>query len=394
MGLLLARGSAADFELPQGLRNGLLGEEEAHASEPIRVLGCPRCHRRLCTLGRDSSNSSGSVAWKVPANRVEKFWLGGGSFLGCRACGRGQLDVKVLSDSAKLGGGGPDLRLVSLRSSPGASVRAGFRPFSACVCGTYESVVARGARLLRADAVTSGRTVHVVEKTLKRSELAKLSEDHLPPPPIDLFLVVHKISGARNPITDAHGLFNDLIARAWSRADVVLLCLFDMPNYEYFSIMLKEQPTLLALMGAGRLLPLFLASGDATGGSQEDSVGVSENGSSADADGDQASESAEAAWWILRCLDGRVPRVEAFSEAQQAAISGSADAQSRAAAQRGATEAASDSSSSGTGGSRRRQPSTGTSVDATEGGLGASCASLVALTPVVEAFKGRPLVQD
>lgn len=311
--------------------------------------------------------------------------------MGCRACGRGQLDIKVLSDAAVMddrAAGTPEMRLVSLRSSPGASVRAGFRPFSACVCGTYESVVARGARLLRADAVTSGRTVHVVEKTLKRSELAKLGEDNLPPPPIDLFLVVHKISGARNPITDSHGLFGDLIARAWSRADVVLLVLFDMPR-DYFATMLKEQPTLLGLLGSGRLLPLFLPSsapGDANIGAEDDSAGNLDNGSAGvDTDAQHAIELAEATWWIARCLDGRVPRVEAFSELQQAPVADSADAKARVAAQRGATQAATQP---GDDGSRRSQPSMRTAVTGCPGD------SMAVLTPVVDAFEGRALVQD
>merc|ERR1719272_1926118 len=123
----------------------------------------------------------------------------------------------------------------------------------------YESVVARAAALLQAEPVTT-RQLNVSQHTFKRSELAKLSEDDLPKPPMELLVIAHKISGQRNPITDQHGLYNNLLKHAWSRADVVLLCLFDVPP-NYFAQLISEQPTLRGLLCAGRLLPLFCQEG-------------------------------------------------------------------------------------------------------------------------------------
>merc|ERR1719272_78278 len=150
----------------------------------------------------------------------------------------------------------------------------------------YESVVARAAALLQAEPVTT-RQLNVSQHTFKRSELAKLSEDDLPKPPMELLVIAHKISGQRNPITDQHGLYNNLLKHAWDRADVVLLCLFDVPP-GYFSQLLKEQPTLRGLLCAGRLLPLF---------SKDDT------GETADAEANLESrkhEEALASGWLVR----------------------------------------------------------------------------------------------
>jgi hypothetical protein len=217
-------------------------------------------------------------------------------------CAQGKVAVEAISTNdgelAKPDGdhNGVDDRLplrVELKTG-----RNAFRPFCACVCGMYESVVARAAALLQAETIGRSRLVSVSQHTFKRSELAKLTEADLPAQPMELMIIAHKVSGQRNPLTDQHGLYNNLLRHAWTRADVVLLCLFDVP-VGYFSQLLAEQPTLRGLLGAGRLLPLFVQ-GDA----------VSEDAGAADAEASaevRPHEDAEASWWLVRCLDGRVP---------------------------------------------------------------------------------------
>jgi len=165
----------------------------------------------------------------------------------------------------------------------------------------YESVVTRAAQLLQVHSITEGRAIDVDTRLLRRSELATLSDCVLPSAPCDLVVIAHRVSGARNPITDANGLYTDLISRAWHRAEVVLICLFDVPH-DYLPRLLAEQPTLLRLLRVGRLLPLFFRN-----------HGAAEMGSStADCGMDH-----EAAWWIVRCLDGRIPKVDYFSDLSQ-----------------------------------------------------------------------------
>lgn len=326
----MSRSAAAElWELPRELQQSSVGEEEARSSGALRVVSCPRCFRRLCVLGREGRGTSSSV-WKVPGTRVERAWLGGGSSIKCRICGQGRVTVEVLppggagEDAAAaagsdadmpaahplaLGGsggaGGADDRLslqrVALRMPPRSSA---FRPFRAVVCGLYESVVERAAGLLQADAITMNRALCVEQKTYRRSELAKLAESDLPSSPVELLVVAHKITGPRNPLTDSAGLYTQLLAHGWQRADVVLLLLFDVPC-GYLVQLLEEQPTLLGLLGAGRLLPLLTASAEAEA---EAVVNV-------DSGTEKNVEEAEAAWWIVRCLDGRVPRVDALPAA-------------------------------------------------------------------------------
>lgn len=311
MGLLLSRSTAADLELSRELRDASVGEQEARSSGPLRVLDCPKCHRRLSTLGR--AGQGFAAVWKAPVSRLERGWLGGGTSLKCRVCNTGRVTIETLqlmdADAAGAGDDGSNDRLaqcVALRGAP----RQAFRPFSACVCGMYESVVGRAAGLLQADAITESRAIRVTQKTIRRSELAKFAEKDLPPHPMELLVVAHKISGQRNPLTDAHGLYNALLRYAWQRADVVLLILFDVPVGPYFSQLLEEQPTLRSLLCTGRLLPLFTqeAPGDAMGDADPEA-----NASDlAEAARVKSADAADGAWWVLRCLDGRVPRSEAY----------------------------------------------------------------------------------
>jgi hypothetical protein len=131
--------------------------------------------------------------------------------------------------------------------------------------------------------------------------LAKLAEADLPQTPMELLVIAHKISGQRNPLTDQHGLYNNLLKHAWTRADVVVLCLFDVP-LGYFSQLLSEQPTLRGLLIAGRLLPIF------TFEESPSDEGTCAVGAEARGDATELSEGAETAWWFVRCLDGQVPR--------------------------------------------------------------------------------------
>lgn len=220
----------------------------------------------------------------------------------CRMCGQGRVAVETAGDAATKTEGVSDENLSS-RVVLKSTGRGAFRPFSVCVCGMYESVVARAATLLQAEAISKTRQVNVTQHTYKRSELAKLSENDLPKPPVELLVIAHKISGQRNPLTDQHGLYNNLLKHAWSRADVVLLCLFDVPP-NYFAQLLSEQPTLRGLMSAGRLLPIF-SQEDAPSDDIETEAG---EGAAAKATEPRPQEQADAAWWLVRCLDGRVPR--------------------------------------------------------------------------------------
>jgi len=355
MGLLLSRTTAADLQLPREIKDRSVGEQEARSSGPLRVLDCPRCHRRLCTLGR--AGRGAPAVWKAPISRVERGFFSGGTSFKCRACGQGRITVETLSPmDVAAAGSGEDAsddqlpQVVALRGAP----RNAFRPFSACVCGVYDSVVGRAANLLQADAISDSRTINVIQKTLRRSELAKFSESDLPPYPMELLVVAHKISGQRNPLTDTHGLYNALLKQAWHRADVVLLILFDVPVGSYFLQLLEEQPTLRSLLCAGRLLPLF----------NQDARGDEIGGGDAEASGNDAADVAvrptdvaDGAWWLLRCLDGRVPRSEAYPEGGN-----------NSAKVQDTVNAASDGASVGS--------------------------AISVLAPVAEFFDGMPLVRD
>eukprot|EP00927_Polykrikos_kofoidii_P078311 TRINITY_DN75152_c0_g1_i1.p1 TRINITY_DN75152_c0_g1~~TRINITY_DN75152_c0_g1_i1.p1 ORF type:complete len:358 (-),score=67.06 TRINITY_DN75152_c0_g1_i1:55-1128(-) len=316
MGLLLGRTLYADQELPQELRAPSVGAGSTSVvGEQQLVFFCPRCHRRLCPLW--SINSSTGV-WRLPFSRLEKVWLGGGTVVRCHACGSGRVSVEELGavgDKDVSVGGSVDgedweppltkQRCVSLRMPPSQV----FRPFSVCVCGIYESVVSRAAAMILSNEVAATRQIHVVTRTLKRSELASNLDGALPALPLEVIIVAHRISGQRNPITDAHGLYSSFIEFAWPRADVVLVCLFDLPTDGYFLRMLEEQPTLFGLLRSGRLLPIFA---DAEDDSQPEAVGPpksfgGELGAQLRANN---SETDLQSQWLLRCLDGRVPKVE------------------------------------------------------------------------------------
>jgi len=246
------------------------------------------------------------------------------------------------------------------------------------VCGMYESVVARAAALLQAEAVTVSRQLHVSQHTFKRSELAKLKEEDLPKPPMELLVIAHKVSGQRNPITDQHGLYNNLLKHAWDRADVVLLCLFDVPP-GYFSQLLKEQPTLRGLLCAGRLLPLFSMEDSPS----EEIEGEAGEGAAAKAAPEsRAQEEAEAAWWIVRCLDGRVPRHESLPSDSGKTNQVLATLSSVVAA--GAKEGGKQVQ--GADPQRLQQ-------EVVTGTVAASC-TVAVLAHVAEDFEGQPLVRD
>jgi len=303
MGLLLSRSSASELELPRALQDACVSEHDARSSGPLRVLGCTRCQRRLCVLGREGQGAT--AVWKAPVSRLETAWLGGGRSFRCRMCGLGKVTVEVAEangvDAERSGGDEPLPLRVVLK---GSNARNAFRPFCVHVCGMYDSVVARAASLFQADAIRNTRSLNVSQRTFKRSELAKLAEADLPQAPMELLVIAHRISGQRNPLTDQHGLYNNLLKHAWTRADVVILCLFDVP-VDYFSQLLNEQPTLRGLLTAGRLLPIFTLEESP---SEEASCAID-----AEARGDAAIEpsvGAETAWWFVRCLDGQVPRYD------------------------------------------------------------------------------------
>lgn len=381
MGGLLFRSSATELQLPAVLRDASVSEHEARSSGPLRVLGCPRCQRRLCTLAREGEDTT--AVWKAPANRVEKALFGGASHFKCRMCGQGRVAVEVLGDAPKSSDGeeGTDDRLPLRVSLKGTTGRNDFRPFCVAVCGMYESVVARGAALLQAETVTKTRQVNVTQHTFKRSELAKLSEDALPKPPMELLVIVHKISGQRNPITDQHGLYNNLLKHAWSRADVVLLMLFDVPP-GYFAQLISEQPTLRGLLCAGRLLPLFSSEdssseGDMDAEATEAAIKASEAAKAANPEA-RPPEEAEAAWWLVRCLDGRVPRHEGLPADNGKSAEVTAKLASVVAEGKGEEKA---------------EPRKHSPEEAAGGTVAASC-TIAVLAQVAQDFEGQASVRD
>lgn len=337
MGLLLGLAISGEVDLPLELGRQAVSESEAASSGQARVLFCPRCHWRLCAAGRDGQAGGGRggsfspLVWRIPSSRVEKAWLGGSAAIRCRACSSGRLPVDVLPPSeGKFGGGatgssaraheeeedGVDAsttRSVVLRSP---APRLPFRPFSVCVCGIYDSVVSRAAELLQTEEFSSSRALHVAQRVLRRSELSRPPADFLPAYPLELLIVAHRISGQRNPLTDAHGLYSALLTHAWEKAEVVLLLLFDLPCDAYLSQLLEEQPTLLSLLSSGRLLPLFTSTAD-----NVHSEGVSPDADPSEATGSKArtdADATDALPWIKRCLDGRLPRVGSPPEATAA----------------------------------------------------------------------------
>jgi len=304
--------------------------------------------------------------------------FGGSVSLKCRACGQGRVTVEALATDA----GSDDDRLpvrVALKGS--ATGRKDFRPFCVSVCGMYESVVARGAALLKAEAITKTRHLNVTQHTFKRSELAKLEETDLPKPPMELLVIAHKVSGQRNPLTDQHGLYNNLLRHAWTKADVVLLMLFDVPP-GYFAQLISEQPTLKGLLGAGRLLPLFTTEDSPSEGGIEDEA-TSEAAAAAKANSEvRPQEEAEAAWWLVRCLDGSVPRHEGLpadngKSGEVAAFLASVLAEAKDGAK---NEERADAR-------KRRAEEIGA------GTVSASC-TIAVLAHVAEDFEGQPLVRD
>lgn len=355
MGLLLARSSGSGD--PGDL--GEIVEEPVARTGTLRVLACPRCHHRVCALDRDSSG--GSATWRAPRQRVEKGWFGNGVFVRCRPC-----DRRIIVNVSKDVGGDSVPRSVPVTFPSSADSQARFRPFSVSICGAYESVVARAARLMSQCPAAAGRAVHLYQRTLRRSALADPKEADLPRGPIELMVLAHRISGQRNPLTDKHGLYETFLSRAWRSAEVVLICLFDAEP-EYLAQMLEEQPTLRALWRMGRLLPIGGEDGcpDDEGDRGPNSVpSTSRPGlppTSASADGaaateeacvtprkeqpdespskvlrvvspsiksnksngaapvieTQIGEAADWAQWLGRCLDGQVPKVDTYSSLQQ-----------------------------------------------------------------------------
>lgn len=358
MGLLLTHSAAVELELPPEVRAGVVSEKEAHANGPLRVLGCPRCNRRLCALQRDrGGGGSAALSWRVPSSRIERSWLAGTTSIRCRACGNGRVGVELFADGSQPPGTEEDedrgaslsMQRVVLKA-PSAALS--FRPSSSLVCGIYDSAVQRAAELLQAEAL-GGRAPVVSRRTLRRSELSAPGADTLPAVPLELVVVVHRISGQRNPLTDSHGLYNAVLAHAWQRAEVVILCLLDVPTGGYLAKLLQEQPTLLGLLAAGRLLPLFAPAGETGGG--EDTA-LSEG---------RPSDKAEAGWWLVRCLDGRVPRVE------------------------GGVQTLTHASSAGCNTTEARA----TASAAAEAGA-ASGSALAMLAPIAQSFEGWALARE
>jgi len=356
MGLLLGRSATAETELPHELRSLSQGESGAVGSGQSLVFFCPRCHRRLCPLSRASGTNGGAAAsqaltWRIPASRLEKAFFGGAA-IKCLHCGAGRVSVEELSKTSSsasddahdedyglagdqaVGAKTAPVPCLTVALRPAQPRQAVFRPFSACVCGCYDSVIDRAAAALSAlnscGPAGAKRRIHISRKTLRRSELSSSSSDALLPAlALDLVVVAHRISGQRNPITDAHGLYTNLIEVAWSRADVVLVFLLDVPCEGYLSRMLDEQPTLLGLLSSGRLLPIFALPGE--GGQAEAEPAAERVEDSAVA----APPPPESIGWLARCLDGKVPRIETTGELAQASGCGGAavrEATARAAA--------------------------------------------------------------
>lgn len=381
-GILFSRSAASELELPRELQDATVSEDQARSSGPLRVLSCPRCQKRLCALSREGQGES--AAWKASASRVERALFGGGSSLKCRMCGQGRVTVETLGDASKTEAdpGIRDDHQPTVRMTLKSTGRNAFRPFSVCVCGMYESVVSRAASLLQAEAITKSRQLNVAQRTYKRSELAKLTEDELPKPPVELLVIAHKISGQRNPITDQHGLYNNLLKHAWSRADVVLLILFDVPP-NYFSQLLSEQQTLRGLLCAGRLLPLFC---------HEDANSTDQ----VDPEADEAAsselrlqEEVEAAGWLVRCLDARVPRNDSLpaDNGKSSEVASTLDAALAAAKEGSNRDSRADTR-------KRRDPQAEPRIEDVDAGTaGASC-TIEVLAQVAYGFDGQPLVKD
>lgn len=221
MGFMLSRPSFS-ATLADALEKGRQNLSEYKGLE--MVLDCSRCYTRLAPLEWKADR------WTVvtPADRfVSPFF--GSPYVRCRICGERNLAPTL-----------PTRRV---------------RPFSVLLAATYASVVER-ARSIVEQLLAGHCALHLTEMVIRRSALADPQEKDLPSPPLELALLVHKVSGARNPITDSKGLYTAWLERVWVRVDVVVVLLLDVTP-AYLATMLEEQPTLRGLYAVGRLIPVF-----------------------------------------------------------------------------------------------------------------------------------------
>mmetsp|Transcript_88640 Transcript_88640/g.237009 ORF Transcript_88640/g.237009 Transcript_88640/m.237009 type:complete len:338 (+) Transcript_88640:79-1092(+) len=271
-----------------------------------RCARCPQCYCRLCP----ARPSQTARLWRVPVGDVEAGPFGGASLV-CRRCG-GKTAAAV--EATPLGDGGDVLVDLSAAACP-----IQFQPLCVTIAGLYPAWIESASMLLR-QAPGANRCMVQSEITLKRSSLGKPSDKELPTGPVDLLVVVHKVAGARTPLTDECGLYTKYLRQAWDRAGLVVLVLLDAP-FEHVQRLLEEQPTLRSLLRAGRFLPILQCSGSATPSSSPqkpaaDSKGVGPNAVPPAGDTHPPSSPSSAGalqdpYWssfLDACMDGGMPR--------------------------------------------------------------------------------------
>merc|ERR1719171_75384 len=220
MGFMFSR--PLSIQLADALEKGRQNLSEYKG--PEMVLDCSRCYSRLAPLEWRKD------AWTVvtPAERYVSP-LFGAPYVRCSNC-------------------------AERNAAPALSARR-VRPFSVLLAATYQSVVER-ARASVEEILAGHCALHLTEMVIRRSALSDPQEKDLPSPPLELVLLAHKVSGARNPITDSKGLYTAWLEKVWVRVDVVVVLLLDVTP-TYLATMLEEQPTLRGLYAVGRLIPVF-----------------------------------------------------------------------------------------------------------------------------------------
>eukprot|EP00397_Hematodinium_sp_SG-2012_P060745 GEMP01079509.1.p1 GENE.GEMP01079509.1~~GEMP01079509.1.p1 ORF type:complete len:296 (+),score=34.84 GEMP01079509.1:163-1050(+) len=198
------------------------------------VVYCSKCRRRLLPLGCQS----------IPKERLEYGILLQNSFIRCVWCDK---KVEVVGNTVRWDGALP---------SKESAAPAGMRPLAIAVCGLYQKSVDRAICSL-AEALRDGP-----EWTLQRLPVRRSTLRHGPVglnSPTDILFVVHRVSGARTPLTDDSGLYTQFLEKAWDMCSAVVLLLLDV-SFGYLRRLLEEQPTLQWLMIRRRFVPVFVYS--------------------------------------------------------------------------------------------------------------------------------------
>jgi len=234
----------------------------------------------------------------------------GGLSIVCRRCG-----TKTAAEVGSFPSGDGRRVLVDLSA---ASCPVQFQPLCVTVAGLYPAWIESASKMLR-QGPTANRCIFQSEIILKRSSLGRPSDKELPTGPVDLLIVVHKVAGARTPLTDEHGLYTKYLPQAWDRAGLVVLVLLDAP-FEHVQRLLEEQPTLRSLLRAGRFLPILQPPGDAAAecGAQKPATdnkpvepdAVPPAGDTHPPDSPPPLSASEEPYWssmLQACMEGHMP---------------------------------------------------------------------------------------